>query len=148
MPKDWAPLVYCWRGGKRSGTLTWLLREIGFDARQLAGGYKAFRARVNAELPQLAQRFRYVTICGCTGTGKTALLAALADAGAQVIDLEGWPIIAAPCWARVTRRSRRKSALTLLWNACARWTRRGRCSLNRKARRSVWCKCPTRCASR
>ena len=38
MPKDWAPLVYCWRGGKRSGTLTWLLREIGFDARQLAGG--------------------------------------------------------------------------------------------------------------
>ena len=34
-PKDWAPLVYCWRGGKRSGTLTYLLREIGFDARQL-----------------------------------------------------------------------------------------------------------------
>ena len=89
MPKDWAPLVYCWRGGKRSGTLTWLLREISSTQNNLPAATKAFRARVNAELPQLAQRFRYVTICGCTGTGKTALLTALADAGAQVIDLEG-----------------------------------------------------------
>ena len=83
------------------------------------------------------------------GTGKTALLTALADAGAQVIDLEGWPIIAARCWGRVTRHSHRKSALTRCCGTpCARWTRRDRCSLNRKARRSVWCKCPTRCVSR
>ncbi len=88
-PRGWSPLVYCWRGGKRSGTLTWLLREIGFDARQLTGGYKAFRARVNAELPAFAQRPRYVTLCGCTGTGKTALLDALGRVGAQVLDLEG-----------------------------------------------------------
>jgi len=118
MPKDWAPLVYCWRGGKRSGTLTWLLREIGFDARQLAGGYKAFRARVNAELPQLAQRFRYVTICGCTGTGKTALLTALADAGAQVIDLEGLANHRGSLLgARDTPQPSQKRFDTLLWNA-------------------------------
>ena len=88
-PRDWAPLIYCWRGGKRSRSLTLVLREIGFKAVQLEGGYKAYRARVAAELTELPRRFQYVTICGCTGTGKTALLHALQDAGAQVIDLEG-----------------------------------------------------------
>jgi tRNA 2-selenouridine synthase len=88
-PKDWSPLVYCWRGGKRSGVTTHILREIGFNAAQLDGGYKAFRGRVNDELPALSKRFNYVTICGCTGTGKTALLHALDRAGAQTIDLEG-----------------------------------------------------------
>ncbi len=88
-PRDWAPLVYCWRGGKRSRSLTMVLREIGFKAAQLEGGYKAYRAHVAQELTELPKRFRYVTVCGCTGTGKTALLLALHDAGAQVIDLEG-----------------------------------------------------------
>lgn len=88
-PKDWSPLVYCWRGGKRSGVLTHILREIGFNAVQLDGGYKAFRGRVNEELPQLSRRFNYITICGVTGTGKTALLHAIARAGGQTIDLEG-----------------------------------------------------------
>ncbi len=88
-PRDWAPLIYCWRGGKRSRSLTLVLREIGFKAVQLDGGYKAYRARVAQELTELPKRFNYVTICGCTGTGKTALLLALRDSGAQVIDLEG-----------------------------------------------------------
>jgi tRNA 2-selenouridine synthase len=88
-PKDWSPLVYCWRGGKRSGVTTHILREIGFNAVQLDGGYKAFRGRVNDELPMLSKRFNYITICGCTGTGKTVLLHALERTGAQTIDLEG-----------------------------------------------------------
>jgi tRNA 2-selenouridine synthase len=88
-PKDWAPLIYCWRGGKRSGVTTYLLREIGFNAVQLDGGYKAFRGRVNDDLQSLPRKFRYVTLCGCTGTGKTVLLHALARAGVQTIDLEG-----------------------------------------------------------
>jgi len=88
-PRDWAPLIYCWRGGKRSRSLTLVLREIGFKAVQLEGGYKAYRARVATELTELPKQFHYVTICGCTGTGKTALLHALREAGAQVIDLEG-----------------------------------------------------------
>ena len=88
-PREWAPLIYCWRGGKRSRSLTLVLREIGFKAVQLDGGYKAYRARVAQELTELPKRFNYVTICGCTGAGKTALLLALRDAGGQVIDLEG-----------------------------------------------------------
>src|SRR6267154_1726257 len=42
-PKDWKPLVYCWRGGKRSGAMAHILREIGWDARTLEGGYRAYR---------------------------------------------------------------------------------------------------------
>ena len=87
-PKDWRPLVYCWRGGKRSGTLAWFLAEIGFRTQVLDGGYKAFRAAVLAELASLPARFRYRVICGRTGSGKTRLLGALAAAGAQVLDLE------------------------------------------------------------
>ena len=88
-PRDWAPLVYCWRGGKRSGALTHMLNEIGWRAAQLDGGYRAYRRHVVASLAALPGRFRFVVICGLTGSGKSRLLGALADVGAQVLDLEG-----------------------------------------------------------
>ncbi len=87
-PKDWKPLVYCWRGGQRSGSLSLVLGQIGFQVQIVEGGYKAFRAAVLAELPALAQRLSYRVVCGPTGSGKTRLLQALEAAGAQVLDLE------------------------------------------------------------
>jgi tRNA 2-selenouridine synthase len=87
-PKQWKPLVYCWRGGQRSGSMAWFLGQIGFRTAQLAGGYKAFRAIVRDELEQLPQQFDLRVLCGRTGSGKTRLLQALADEGAQVLDLE------------------------------------------------------------
>jgi tRNA 2-selenouridine synthase len=87
-PKDWKPLVYCWRGGQRSGSLSLVLGQIGFQVHIVEGGYKAFRAAVLAELPALAQRLQYRVVCGPTGSGKTRLLQALQAAGAQVLDLE------------------------------------------------------------
>ncbi|MGZ5182472.1 MAG: tRNA 2-selenouridine(34) synthase MnmH [Ramlibacter sp.] len=88
-PRDWQPLVYCWRGGKRSGVLADLLDQIGFKVTLVQGGYKAFRSAVLADLPVLAQRLQYRVVCGLTGSGKTRLLQALAARGAQVLDLEG-----------------------------------------------------------
>ena len=88
-PHGWRPLVYCWRGGQRSGTLAWFLAQIGFRAMVLQGGYKAFRQQVREQLTTLPLRFDYTVIAGRTGSGKTRLLAALADQGAQVLDLEG-----------------------------------------------------------
>jgi tRNA 2-selenouridine synthase len=88
-PKDWQPLVYCWRGGQRSGSLSLVLGQIGFRVTLVEGGYKAFRGAVLAQLPGLAQRLQYRVVCGPTGSGKTRLLHALAKAGAQVLDLEG-----------------------------------------------------------
>src|SRR5215472_1873107 len=88
-PREWRPLVYCWRGGQRSRALVQVLHEIGWRAVQLEGGYRAYRRHVAAELERLPLRFRYVVICGLTGSGKSRLLAALARAGAQTLDLEG-----------------------------------------------------------
>ena len=87
-PREWQPLVYCWRGGQRSGALAWYLGQIGFRTTQLAGGYKAWRAIVREQLGTLPQQFDYQVLCGRTGSGKTRLLQALAGLGAQVLDLE------------------------------------------------------------
>ena len=87
-PRGWQPLVYCWRGGQRSGSLALVLGQIGFRVHVVEGGYKAFRAAVVADLPQQVARLQYRVICGPTGSGKTRLLQALEAAGAQVLDLE------------------------------------------------------------
>lgn len=87
-PRDWSPLVCCWRGGKRSGSLVHVLGEIGFRAVQLEGGYKTWRRHVVARLATLPGEFRYRVVCGLTGSGKSRLLAALAAEGANVLDLE------------------------------------------------------------
>jgi tRNA 2-selenouridine synthase len=87
-PKDWSPLVYCWRGGKRSGALATVLGEIGFRVAVLDGGYRAFRRAVVTALETLPARFEFRVVCGPTGSGKSRLLQALAAQGAQVLDLE------------------------------------------------------------
>jgi tRNA 2-selenouridine synthase len=87
-PREWKPLVYCWRGGGRSGALAHVLRQAGWDAMTLEGGYKAFRRQVVTQLEELPARYSYKVILGATGSGKSRLLEALAGAGAQVLDLE------------------------------------------------------------
>ncbi len=87
-PREWQPLVYCWRGGQRSGTLAWFLGQIGFRVQVLQGGYKAFREQVRGQLETLPEQFNYTVIAGRTGSGKTRLLQALIEQGAQVLDLE------------------------------------------------------------
>jgi len=87
-PRTWRPLVYCWRGGKRSGALVHVLREIGWDARTLEGGYKAYRRHVVEQLAALPEKFCFRVVHGVTGSGKSRLLGALRAAGAQVLDLE------------------------------------------------------------
>lgn len=87
-PKGYRPLIYCWRGGTRSGAMTHILRSVGWPAMQLSGGYKAYRARVIADLASLPERLRLRVVCGPTGVGKSRFLRALGEAGAQVLDLE------------------------------------------------------------
>jgi tRNA 2-selenouridine synthase len=87
-PRDWTPLAYCWRGGKRSGALSLILDQIGFRVSLVEGGYKAFRAEMLLDMDRLAGHLQLKVICGTTGSGKTRLLQALATEGAQVLDLE------------------------------------------------------------
>lgn len=88
MPRDWKPLVYCWRGGNRSGSLAHILAKIGWPAVQLDGGYRVYRRYVNDELSRLPASFTFKVICGTTGSGKSRLLQTLSAQGEQVLDLE------------------------------------------------------------
>lgn len=86
--RDWRPLVYCWRGGQRSGALAIVLRQIGWHAATLQGGYRAYRREVLARLEELPRRLSFTVVCGPTGSAKSRLLQALPREGAQVLDLE------------------------------------------------------------
>ncbi|MEO0484764.1 MAG: tRNA 2-selenouridine(34) synthase MnmH [Pseudomonadota bacterium] len=85
----WRPLVYCWRGGQRSGSFAWMLGQIGWRAEVIDGGYRTFRRLVAAACYDDPLPVRLVRLGGLTGTAKTELLGHLSAAGAQVIDLEG-----------------------------------------------------------
>src|ERR1041385_8714175 len=69
--KGWKPLVYCWRGGKRSGAMAHILREIGWDAQTLPGGYKAYRRWVVQQLETVPGEMTFNVIHGPTGSGKS-----------------------------------------------------------------------------
>lgn len=84
----WRPLVYCWRGGQRSGSFTWMLQQIGWRAEVVDGGYRTYRRLVNAYLYDDPLPHRLIALDGYTGTAKTDLLALLQARGVQVLDLE------------------------------------------------------------
>ncbi len=79
-------LVYCWRGGMRSGAVSWLLDLYGFKVYTLIGGYKKFR---NYVLDTFKHPFPIKIIGGYTGSGKTELLKELETKGETIVDLEG-----------------------------------------------------------
>jgi tRNA 2-selenouridine synthase len=87
-PKTWKPLIYCWRGGDRSGSMTTVFKAIGWHAGQLDGGYKAWRGHVIARLTELPQQFHFIVVCGATGNAKTRILQAIGELGEQILDLE------------------------------------------------------------
>ena len=85
----WRPLVYCWRGGQRSGAFATVLSQIGWRAETVLGGYQAYRRQVFSALYDRPFPTRVILLDGNTGTAKTALLGRLARLGCQVLDLEG-----------------------------------------------------------
>ena len=82
----WRPLVYCWRGGQRSGAFAAILQQIGWRVGVVDGGYRAWRRLVSERLYGPALPHRLLILDGNTGTAKTAILHRLA---AQSLDLEG-----------------------------------------------------------
>ena len=85
----WRPLVYCWRGGQRSGSFASILAQVGWRVDTIAGGYKAWRSLVVKALYDTPVASPVVVLDGNTGSAKTAILNLLPDRGVQVIDLEG-----------------------------------------------------------
>ena len=85
----WRPLVYCWRGGQRSGAFAVILDQIGWRVGQLEGGYRSWRRLVSRALYEGTAPHRLVVLDGNTGTAKTDILLAVGRRGGQVLDLEG-----------------------------------------------------------
>jgi tRNA 2-selenouridine synthase len=79
-------VIHCWRGGKRSGSMAWLLRFAGFDVVTLEGGYKNYRNFILQRFEN--QALNIIILGGKTGSGKTAILHELEKQGEQIIDLE------------------------------------------------------------
>lgn len=84
----WRPLVYCWRGGQRSGSFASILSQIGWRAQTIQGGYQTYRRLVNDMLHLDPLAHRLILLDGYTGTAKTDILARSQARGAQVLDLE------------------------------------------------------------
>lgn len=87
-PGGWRPLVYCWRGGQRSGSFATILGQVGWRVDLVAGGYKAWRTLVVGALNDQPFPAPLWVLDGNTGTAKTELLARLSALGRQTIDLE------------------------------------------------------------
>lgn len=88
-PHGYRPLVYCWRGGQRSGSFSLILRQIGWRADTVEGGYRAYRRLVSHAMQSTPWPCPVVMLDGNTGTAKTALLHLAKLNGVQVLDLEG-----------------------------------------------------------
>ncbi len=86
---SWRGLVYCWRGGQRSGSFATILSQIGWRVDRVEGGYRAWRALVVDRVQNRPVPAPVIVLDGNTGSAKTAILGRLAARGWQVIDLEG-----------------------------------------------------------
>ncbi|QWD60888.1 tRNA 2-selenouridine(34) synthase MnmH [Polynucleobacter sp. MWH-UH35A] len=119
LPREWRPLIYCWRGGERSGAFTHILNRIGWKAKQLEGGYQTFRRTVISGLDQAANQFSFQVICGMTGSGKTRVLQEIGALGAQILDLEGLAVHRGSVLGNEPNEDQpsQKGFETALWNA-------------------------------
>ena len=87
-PAKFRPLVYCWRGGMRSGSMATILSQIGWRVGVLNGGYKTWRRDVVEGLRREDRPLNIILLDGQTGTAKSGILAQLSSLGVQTIDLE------------------------------------------------------------
>ena len=119
MPREWRPLIYCWRGGERSGAFTHILNRIGWKAMQLEGGYQGFRRTVIDGLEAAAKQFSFHVICGMTGSGKTRVLQEAQQYGSQILDLEDLAIHRGSVLGNEPNieQPSQKGFETALWNA-------------------------------
>lgn len=83
------PLLYCWRGGMRSQSISHFAMMAGLHIQRLEGGYRAFREYIVENIPNILPG-QAVVIYGLTGTGKTEILHNLKKLGYPVLDLEGY----------------------------------------------------------
>jgi len=123
LSKDWQPLIYCWRGGKRSGSLALVLGQIGFRVWLIEGGYKAFRAAMLHDISRLVEGLHLRIITGPTG--------------------KIWPAIAVLCWAVFPVCPSPAKNISILWSGtnCDSLTHKKQFSSRQKAKKWATWRC-------
>ncbi|SHG93950.1 tRNA 2-selenouridine(34) synthase MnmH [Tepidibacter thalassicus] len=81
-------VVYCSRGGMRSGSVVNFLLNLGISVYQLKGGYKSYRNYVINFLENIDKNYRFIVLHGLTGVGKTDAIRYLNEKGLRGLDLE------------------------------------------------------------
>ena len=82
-------VLFCARGGMRSGVLGLLLDSMGVNVERICEGYKGYRRFIVENLPMVSQGAQFIVLHGNTGVGKTEILKELESHGHDVLDLEG-----------------------------------------------------------
>ena len=83
--KDQKIVVYCARGGMRSGSVVSLMTSLGIKTKRIEKGYKGFRKYVSEQLETITIKPKIIILQGMTGTGKTEVIQYIQNS----IDLEG-----------------------------------------------------------
>lgn len=87
--KDKQLVIFCARGGMRSGSLVSFMNSLGIPVIKLKGGYKAYRSFVAHKLEEYTKETDFLVLYGNTGVGKTEMLYELKNRGYSILDLEG-----------------------------------------------------------
>ena len=111
-PRDWKPLAYCWRGGKRSGSLSLILDQIGFRVTLVEGGYKALRSTKRGMSSNMAAQQGQAKHGCCTLWQRRAL---------RFWIWRLWPVTVVRCWVpfRVSRNLRKSASTPWFGMPCA-----------------------------
>lgn len=112
------PVLYCWRGGLRSQSLSQILSLAGIPSLRLKGGYKAYRRFIHQSLSNYRLQPQPVLLHGLTGTGKTLIIRELIAGGYAAIDLEGMACHRGSVFGKIgfTIERSQKDFEALLWN--------------------------------
>ena len=86
-PKD--IILYCWRGGLRSGAVAQLFSSLGHRVTLIEGGYKAYRKVALHVLHEELPQHNFLVLHGLTGSGKTEILHHAEAEGIPCLDFEG-----------------------------------------------------------
>jgi len=118
-PAGYRPLLYCWRGGMRSGAMATILAQVGWRTGVLKGGYKTWRRSVVGSLRDDDAPINIILLDGQTGTAKSEILGRLGTLGVQTLDLEALAAHRGSVFGAMSAKAQpcQKFFESQLWNA-------------------------------
>ena len=95
--RDWCPLVYCWRGGQRSGAMAQIFSNIGWHSNVIEGGYKSYRRHTLDCLDHLPGQLSLLIVSAKLAPPKHIFCGRRLSKGRKSLIWKNLPVIAAHC---------------------------------------------------